>query len=114
VSALPVVNHFGQVVGIVSETDLLHKIQAVDDRRSIFQGSARRRDRAKARGRTARDLMTAGVVTILPSIAVPVAAERMLAAGVRRLPVEDDLGRLVGIVTRSDLLKARQVEPARA
>lgn len=68
--------------------------------------------RAKARGRTAGDLMNAEVVTILPSISVAVAAERMLAAGVRRLPVEDDLGRLAGIVTRSDLLKVRQVEPA--
>ena len=58
--------------------------------------------------------MNPNVVTILPSISVPVAAERMLAAGVRRLPVEDDLGRLIGIVTRSDLLKVRQVELATA
>lgn len=114
VSALPVVNHIGQVVGIVSETDLLHKIEAFDDRRWVFQGSSRRRDRAKAHGRTARDVMNADVLSILPSMAVPVAAERMLAAGVRRLPVEDELGRLVGIVTRSDLLKVRQAEPATA
>jgi CBS-domain-containing membrane protein len=36
---------------------------------------------------------------------VDAAARRMLGAGVKRLPVEDDLGRLIGIVTRGDLLK---------
>jgi len=110
VSALPVVNHCGQVVGIVSETDLLHKVQVFDGRRWSLSSTRRRRDRAKARGGTARDLMSPDVVSILPSISVPVAAERMLAAGVRRLPVEDDLGRLIGIVTRSDLLKVQRAE----
>jgi CBS-domain-containing membrane protein len=106
VSAVPVVDRYRRVVGIVSEADLLHKVEAAGDGQPhIFAGRRRRAARAKARARTAGDVMTTPVVTALPSLWVTVAARRMHGAGVKRLPVEDDLGRLVGIVTRSDLLK---------
>ena len=49
--------------------------------------------------------MTSPAVSVMPSLSVAVAVRRMHEAGVKRLPVEDELGRLVGIVTRSDLLK---------
>lgn len=103
VSALPVVSRFGHVLGVVSETDLLRRFDA-PRRMSLVPGGRRRR--AKAAGRVARDLMTTPPVLVMPSLSVEVAAQRMLGAGLKRLPVEDELGRLVGIVTRSDLLRS--------
>ena len=102
VSALPVVNHVGHVLGVVSETDLLRRLQDTGGARF----GRRRRGQAKAGARTARDLMTSPPVQVMPSATVEVAARRMLAAGVKRLPVEDYLRRLTGIVTRGDLLRA--------
>jgi CBS domain-containing protein len=108
VSAVPVVDRFGYVVGVVSEADLLPKMATQDDEDARILSSRRRRmERTKAKGITARDLMTTPAVTVLRSISVAAAAQRMRAANVKRLPVEDDLGRLIGIVTRSDLLKAQ-------
>jgi CBS domain-containing protein len=106
VSAVPVVNRLGYVLGVVSEADLLPKVSspAAGHRRPVTS-RRRRADHVKAKGTTAADVMTAPAVCVLPSISVAAAARRMQAAGVKRLPVEDDLGRLVGIVSRSDLLK---------
>ncbi|MFI7602404.1 CBS domain-containing protein [Actinoplanes sp. NPDC049681] len=106
ISAVPVVDRSQRVVGIVSEADLLHKVEAPGTVRPWFRFSRRRRaEDAKAAGRTVENVMTAPVVTILPSQSVAAAARRMHDVKVKRLPVEDDLGRLIGIVTRSDLLK---------
>jgi CBS-domain-containing membrane protein len=106
VSAVPVVDPFGHVVGVVSEADLLHKVAVTAEPEPwIFPAWRRRDERAKAGGRTARDLMTTPAVVVLPSLSVAAAARRMQREQVKRFPVEDDLGRLVGIVTRGDLLK---------
>ncbi|MEV4702877.1 CBS domain-containing protein [Actinoplanes sp. NPDC049316] len=106
VSAVPVVTRFQRVVGIVSEADLLHKVEAAGtDQPRLVVGRRRRAEQAKAAARTAGDVMTSPVVTVLPSLSVAAAARRMHHAQVKRLPVEDELGRLVGIVTRGDLLK---------
>lgn len=108
VSAVPVIDRSRRVVGIVSEADLLHKVEATGGERPhrrLFPSRRRRADHAKATARTAGDVMTAPVVTALPSLTVAAAARRMQRANVKRLPVEDDLGRLIGIVTRGDLLK---------
>jgi CBS-domain-containing membrane protein len=103
VSAVPVVDRSDRVVGVVSEADLLHKVERRRPR--IIETWRFRRDHAKAAGRVARDVMSAPPVTVLPSLSVAAAARRMRRENVKRLPVEDELGRLVGIVTRSDLLK---------
>jgi len=106
VSAVPVVDRFHHVVGVVSEADLLHKVEADGQAKPrIFESPRRRNERAKAGGRTAGDVMTSPALCVSPSVAVAAAARRMHQEQVKRLPVEDDLGRLVGIVTRSDLLK---------
>jgi CBS-domain-containing membrane protein len=106
ISAVPVVDSTHHVVGVVSEADLLLKLTDVPAPR-VFVTWRYRRDRAKARGRVARDLMSAPAVTVLTSLSVAAAARRMQSLRVKRLPVEDDLGRLVGIVTRGDLLKVQ-------
>jgi CBS domain-containing protein len=107
VSAVPVVDEFRYVVGVVSEADLLHKIElagAAPERR-IFAGRRRREAKAKAEGLLARDLMSAPAVTVLPRTTLTGAAKVMDEERVKRLPVTDDLGRLCGIVSRADLLR---------
>ncbi|WP_034216584.1 CBS domain-containing protein [Actinoplanes subtropicus] len=106
VSAVPVVDSFLRVSGVVSEADLLRKIEyAGDETPRMFESRRRRGERGKALARTAANLMSAPAVTVLNGTSLVAAARRMDAEGVKRLPVVDDLGRLVGIVTRGDLLK---------
>jgi len=104
ISAVPVVDASRQAVGVISEWDLLLKVSDVPAP-TILVTPRYRRDVEKARARAARDVMTSPVVSVLPSLSVAAAARRMQKTHVKRLMVEDDLGRVVGIVTRSDLLK---------
>ncbi|MGW5672191.1 CBS domain-containing protein [Micromonospora sp. NPDC003776] len=107
ISAVPVVDSFDRVLGVVSEADLLHKVERAGhpDERRVFEGRRRRTAREKAGALVARDLMTEPAVTTTPRASLPAAARLMDREVVKRLPVLDDLGRLVGIVTRSDLLR---------
>jgi CBS domain-containing protein len=107
VSAVPVVDEDRRVVGVVSEADLLHKIEFVGDfeERRIFAGRRRREAQAKAHGLVARDLMSKPAITVVPATPLTLAAKLMDDEQVKRLPVTDELGRLVGIVSRGDLLR---------
>jgi CBS domain-containing protein len=108
VSAVPVVDDDRHVLGIVSEADLLLKEEFPDPDQDIplFWTKRRRLERQKAAGATARDLMSSlAVVSTTPEATVAEAARQMHAAGVKRLPVLNEGGRLVGIVSRADLLK---------
>jgi CBS-domain-containing membrane protein len=106
-SAVPVVDDDGLVLGVVSEADLLLKEEFPDPDADIplFWTKRRRLERDRAAATTARDLMSIAVVSIAPDATVAEAARRMHSAGVKRLPVLDERGRLVGIVSRADLLK---------
>lgn len=109
VSGMPVVNAQGRLVGLVTEADLMSK-EAFDTRhRRPLEALVRlvngdRRWTGKAAGLTAGDVMTTDVVTARPDEDIRAAARRMLERGVKRLPVVED-GRLVGIVSRRDLLR---------
>ena len=105
VSAVPVVNSAGQVVGVVSESDLLAKVVAGGDPQARTAGSPPIGTHGrKSHAETAAELMSAPATTTRPDASV-VDAARIAALGhVRRLPVVDGRGVLVGIVTRSDLL----------
>ena len=107
VSALPVVDDDGLVLGVVSEADLLLKEAHPDPDADLplIWTRRRRAEHDKAAAAAARDLMTVAVVWIPPEATVAEAARRMHAAGVKRLPVVDQRGRLVGIISRADLLK---------
>jgi CBS domain-containing protein len=107
VSAVPVVDDAGLVLGVVSEADLLLKEEFPDPDQDIplFWTKRRRLERKKAAGSTARDLMSVALVSISPDATVAEAARRMHRANIKRLPVIGEGGRLVGIVSRSDLLK---------
>ena len=105
VSAVPVLDATDRVVGVVSEADLLHKIDSPDTRSRPVLGRRRRTARQKAAGDTAAELMTAPAITITPEENVVTAARRVDRHGIKRLPVVDDSGHLVGIVSRRDLIR---------
>jgi CBS-domain-containing membrane protein len=102
VSAFPVIDDDGTVVGVVSEADLLTKEALADQ--GLLDGLLHHRDQNKARGITAGDLMTTAVVAVRPQDTVEHAAKLMYERRVKRLPVTDANGHLVGIVSRADVL----------
>jgi CBS domain-containing protein len=107
VSSIPVVDPVGRVVGIVSEGDLLLKEDLAFQREvHLFEGREFRTERRKAAGLKARDIMTAPAIMAGPDDGLAEAAHTMHSNRVRRLPVVDDDGQLLGIVSRVDLLGA--------
>ncbi|MFC8277970.1 CBS domain-containing protein [Streptomyces sp. NPDC057271] len=105
VTAVPVVEGEGRVVGVVSEADLLLKEELHDHRLGLVEQLRRLDATAKAGSRRAEDLMTSPAVTVTPEASLPQAARLMAARRVKRLPVVDASGTVQGIVSRSDLLK---------
>jgi CBS-domain-containing membrane protein len=107
VSAFPVVDDAMKVIGVVSEADLLPK-QALDGgddgMPGMITGLLRRREQEKARGITVGDVMTSPAVTVRPQDTVEHAARLMYTRKVKRLPVVDAAGHLVGILGRADVL----------
>lgn len=102
VSAFPVLDAADRVIGVVSEADLLpHEAFPA---RPGGNGRQPRRTPAKATALTADELMTSPAITIRPDATVTEAARVMHSRKVKRLPVIDAEGRLVGIVSRTDLL----------
>ena len=91
VSALPVVDANGKVIGVVSEADMAL---------GVIDGLARH----KAGGLTAGDLMTHPAVTVRPEDSVEHAARLMYSLRIKRLPVVHAGGGLVGVISRTDLL----------
>ncbi|MFE9919543.1 CBS domain-containing protein [Micromonospora sp. NPDC005553] len=107
VSAVPVIDDFRRVLGVVSEADLLHRVERAGEPalRRVFESRRRRGARSKGAALLAGDLMTAPAVTTDPDAPLSAAARVMDREQVKRLPVVDDLGRLIGIVGRADLLR---------
>ncbi|WP_285571879.1 CBS domain-containing protein [Actinoallomurus iriomotensis] len=99
ITALPVIDEEYRVLGFVSESDLLAK-EAVEARPRRL-GLRRRRG---GRATKAADLMTTPAVSVRPETTIVRAAQLLDRRGIKRLPVVDDQGRLVGIVSRRDLL----------
>lgn len=102
VSAFPVLGDDNRVIGVVSEADLLPKEALESGGKGA--GILHHKEHVKAAGLTATDLMTAPAVTIGPNDFVSQAARLMYSRRVKRLPVVDDDGCLVGIVSRADVL----------
>jgi len=98
VSALPVMVAGNHVAGIVSEADLMRPLAAIPDVPGQNGTPIRK-------GTTAAEIMTAEVVTIAPGASVTAAARLMFEHRVKRLPVVDASNRLVGIVSRADVLR---------
>ncbi|NXY94024.1 CBS domain-containing protein [Streptomyces sp. BR123] len=102
VSAVPVLEGEGRVVGVVSEADLLPKEEF---RRKEPLLPDQLEEASKAGGVLAEDLMSSPAVTVHPDATLAEAARIMAHKHVKRLPVVNGIGMLEGVVSRSDLLK---------
>ncbi|MFG2006248.1 CBS domain-containing protein [Spirillospora sp. NPDC048911] len=108
ISAVPVVCEHNEVKGIVTEADLLHKEEFSDrttEARPLFESPRHRRARAKAAATDARSVMSAPAVVVTPDTTAAAASRMLAEKGFKRLPVIDEQARLIGIVSRADLLR---------
>jgi len=118
-SGLPVVDESGALVGVISETDLMWQETGVDppayimflDSVIFLQNPATyERELHKALGQTVEEVMTQDVITIKPEKPLREAAKLMHEKNVRRLPVVDDSNRVIGILTRGDIVRTMAAE----
>jgi CBS domain-containing protein len=96
ISALPVVDGAGHMVGVISSTDILASEEEAEDqsaRDTLFEKTF------------VRDLMTPQPLTIAPDAEVKAAAQQMLYADVHRLFVTDG-ERLIGVISTTDIMRA--------
>lgn len=119
ISGLPVVDDSGRLLGIVSEGDFLRRSELGTERKRswwlefLLSPGKAADEYVHAHGRKIEEIMTTQVVTVASETSVQQAVNLMTKRRVKRLPVLAD-GRVVGIVTRSDLLRAmlRVLRPA--
>lgn len=114
IGGVPVVDD-GRVIGVVSESDLIFREARVHPPRLVsvldailpVEGIGRLEEELRrAVGVTARDLMSHPAITIAPGASLEDAATRMVEEDIDRMPVVDPDGRLVGMLTRHDIVRA--------
>jgi CBS domain-containing protein len=115
ISGLPVVDERGTLVGVLSEGDLILRQRArqrVPWWRAFFQDGERlARDYQKAAGTTVVEVMTKAVISVSPDLPIEAAALILDQRRIRRVPVVAG-GRVVGIVSRGDLVKVLARAPS--
>ena len=120
ISGMPVVDGGGRLLGIVSEGDLIRRPEIDTDRvklgwlRLLLSDEARARDFVKSHGRKAREVMTQPAISVVADAPLAEVVRLMERHRIKRLPVVEK-GKLVGLVTRTDLLRAvvaRQALPS--
>jgi len=112
ISAVPVLNESGRLIGMVSEGDLIGRQAADDNRRSwwldVLEAGSRTGDKIamylEAHGLRARDVMSRDVVTVQPDEPISRIAELPVAKNIKRVPVVAS-GQMIGVVSRADILK---------
>ncbi len=114
ISGLPVQDETGKLVGVISETDLMWQETGVEpppyimilDSVIYLQNPARHEKEVhKALGQTVGEVMSDKPITIEADCPLKEAAHMMHDKQIRRLPVVDDRGHLVGILTRGDIIR---------
>ena len=115
ISGLPVVDTAGQLVGVISETDLMWQETGVTppayimflDSVIYLQNPAKyERELHKALGQTVGEVMSSEPISISPDKPLKEAAQIMHEREVRRLPIVDNAGQVIGILTRGDIVRA--------
>ena len=109
ISGVPVIGERLEVLGVVSEADIIAKAAGPEDESSRIISwllGDRDVDTQKITARTAAEAMGSPAITVGVADTVPEAARLMTERGIKRLPVVDDEGTLIGIVTRTDLVRA--------
>jgi CBS-domain-containing membrane protein len=116
ISGVPVVDSKRRVVGMVSEGDLLHRVETGTQHRRMWwlemdeSAQVLAREYVKSHGRKAKDVMTRDVTTVSPTTELADIATLLETRGIKRVPVVRD-GKLVGIVTRANLIRALASAP---
>jgi CBS domain-containing protein len=111
ISAVPVVDDQGKLVGMVSEGDLMHRAEAGTERRPswwlrlVSGDDVLAADYIKSHARKAADVMTPNVITATPETPLDEIALLLEKNGIKRVPIVKD-GQLVGIVSRANLVQA--------
>lgn len=119
ISGAPVVDAAGQMVGIVSEGDLLHRAELGTESQAKRRhswwldhfASGLAREYVKAHGRTVGDIMSRDVVSVTEDASLADIATLLETRRIKRVPVVRD-GKVVGIVSRSNLVRALGAAPA--
>jgi CBS domain-containing protein len=110
--ALPVVDDEGRLIGVVSERDLMDRLAPARWRQDEASGDAAETAESAASIRDSfaaicvRDCMTAPAVAVEQTADIEEAGRIVAERGIKRLPVIDEQGRLVGMLTRGDILQA--------
>jgi CBS domain-containing protein len=119
ISGLPVLDQADRLVGVISEADLMWQLTGVlpptyvtflDSVVMVKNPLSAARDRHRALGQTVGEVMTSPATSVAAAATLPAAAQLMHDH--RRLPVVDEEGHLVGIVTRSDIIRTMAAAPA--
>ena len=111
ISGVPVLTDKGKIVGMVSQSDLLHRAEVGTERkhkwwfRTFADSNALAREYAKAHGLKAHDIMSRYVVSVRDDAELRDVADILDNHRIKRVPVVQE-GRLVGIITRGDLVRA--------
>jgi CBS domain-containing protein len=116
ISAVPVVTCEGQLVGILSEGDLIRRVETGTDRQRsgwldlLYSSETLATEFVRSHGHKVSDLMTRDVVVATPETSLREIANLLEKHGIKRVPiVEND--RVVGVVSRADLLRAMASAP---
>jgi CBS domain-containing protein len=111
VSALPVVDEAGDLVGMLSEADLIHRAEIGTEKHrpwwleAVTGASTLAEEFAKSHGKKVGEIMTEGAISVSEDAPLSEIATLFERKRIRRVPVVKD-GKLVGIVSRSNLIQA--------
>ncbi|ACX72597.1 putative signal transduction protein with CBS domains [Methanocaldococcus vulcanius M7] len=122
ISGAPVLNDDGELVGIISESDIIKTLTTHDEDLNLILPSPLdlielplktaikieefKEDLKKALKTKVKDVMTKDVVVAKPDMTINDAAKLMVEHKIKRLPVVDEDGKLIGIITRGDIIEA--------
>lgn len=111
VSALPVLGAAGNLVRMLSEADLIHRVEIGTEKQrpwwveAVTGASTLAEDFAKSHGKKAGEVMSSGVISVSEDTPLSEIAAVLERNGIKRVPVVKD-GKLVGMVSRSNLIQA--------